>query len=27
MYSSESGMENGISSVKENAPLSETKEI
>jgi len=27
MYSSESGMENGISSVKENAPISGTKEV
>ncbi|WP_378173169.1 YegP family protein [Aquimarina sp. SS2-1] len=27
MYSSESGMENGINSVKENAPEAETKEI
>ncbi len=27
MYSSESGMENGINSVKENAPGAETKEI
>ncbi|MFD2564715.1 YegP family protein [Aquimarina rubra] len=26
MYSSESGMENGINSVKENAPGAETKE-
>ncbi|WP_298315707.1 YegP family protein [uncultured Aquimarina sp.] len=27
MYSSESGMENGINSVKENAPEADTKEI
>ncbi len=27
MYSSESGMENGINSVKENAPGADTKEI
>lgn len=27
MYSSESGMENGINSVKENAPNSDTKEV
>lgn len=27
MYASESGMENGINSVKENAPDSDTKEI
>ncbi len=27
MYASESGMENGIRSVKENAPNAETKEI
>ncbi|MEW7292927.1 YegP family protein [Aquimarina sp. 2304DJ70-9] len=27
MYSSESGMENGINSVKENAPDAETKEV
>ena len=27
MYSSESGMENGINSVKENAPEAETKEL
>ncbi|GGX31094.1 YegP family protein [Aquimarina muelleri] len=27
MYTSESGMENGINSVKENAPSSDTKEI
>ncbi len=27
MYSSESGMENGINSVKENAPDADTKEI
>ncbi len=27
MYSSESGMENGINSVKENAPDSDTKEV
>ena len=27
MYASESGMENGINSVKENAPGSDTKEI
>ena len=27
MYSSESGMENGINSVKENAPKANTKEV
>ncbi|GAA4272256.1 YegP family protein [Aquimarina gracilis] len=27
MYSSESGMENGINSVKENAPGADTKEV
>jgi len=27
MYSSESGMENGINSVRENAPNADTKEI
>ncbi|MCK8524379.1 YegP family protein [Aquimarina sp. D1M17] len=27
MYSSESGMENGINSVKENAPAADTKEV
>ncbi len=27
MYSSESGMENGINSVKENAPNADTKEV
>lgn len=27
MYSSESGMENGINSVKENAPEADTKEV
>ncbi|SEM14373.1 hypothetical protein SAMN04487910_4270 [Aquimarina amphilecti] len=27
MYSSESGMENGINSVKENAPSADTKEV